>query len=155
MYKFLLSVAALLCLATSIQAQTYDSLELSIRTTPDRSFILTDPHEVLKHDNELVTIEGCIVSAKLVDRVKGKPIFLDFFVAYPNNMVSAAIWEEDQPNFLPAADYNQKLVRITGRVKIKASTQTGKGPEQRATISLHDPKQITILGDCPPSGSRQ
>lgn len=149
MYKLLFLFAAQLSLLNSTKAQTYDSLELSIRNAPDRSFILTDPNEVLKHDGELVTIEGCIVSAKLADWVKGKPIFLDFFVAYPDNLLSAAIWEDDQSKFLSAADYNQKMVRITGKVRVKANGPNGKGPAQRASITLHDPKQITLLSDCP------
>lgn len=114
-----------------------------------RPFILTSPQAVLQQEGALVTVEACVESAKLADWVSGKPIFLNLFDDYPANEVAAVIWEENHDKFLPPTDYQQKMVRITGKVKLKTSTQPGKTPKTRATISLHDPQQITILGDCP------
>lgn len=149
MYKYLFTFSAFFLLIQTSGAQTEDSLKLGLPAPNSTSFILKDPQEVLQHDNELITVEGCIVKASLKDQLKGKPIFLDMFEAYPDNTLSLAIWEENQPQFLPAADYQQKWVRVTGRAKKKTFTQAGKAPRERVTISLHDPKQITILGDCP------
>lgn len=148
MQKCFLGFLAILLLADLAKAQTDNPLQASDSLATDRTFILTDPLEILKHDGELITVEGCVVRATLKEQVKGKPIFLDMFVAYPNNVLTIAIWEEDQFKFLAAADYQQKMVRVTGRAKKKAATQPGKTPPERITISLHDPKQITILGDC-------
>ncbi len=142
---------AMLLLNSLAKAQTDNPLQASDSISADRSFILTDPQEVLKHDGELISVEGCVVRASLKEQVKGKPIFLDMFVAYPNNVLTIAIWEEDQSKFLTAAEYQQKMVRVTGKAKKKVNTQPGKNPTERITISLHDPKQITILGDCPSS----
>ncbi|MBC7775496.1 MAG: hypothetical protein H7246_08655 [Phycisphaerae bacterium] len=149
MQKLLLAFTAILWLTKVVSAQTETPLELSATTNQTPSFILTDPKEVLKHDGELVSVEGCVASAKLKEQVNGKPIFLDMFVAYPNNILTVAIWEDDQPKFLSAAEYDKKMVRITGKAKKKEFAQPGKAPQERVTISLHDPKQITILGDCP------
>jgi hypothetical protein len=147
MQKSMLLIATLLALSQMAKAQTDASYTIDSLTT-DRSFILTDPQEILKHDDELITVEGCVVRASLKEQVKGKPIFLDMFVAYPDNVLTIAIWEEDQPNFLPAAGYQQKMLRITGRAKKKTYAPPGKAPQERITISLHDPKQINILGSC-------
>ncbi len=148
MQKCFLVLLAMLSLQNLAKAQTDNSLQVSDSLSADRSFILTDPQEILKHDGELITVEGCVARASLKEQVKGKPVFLDMFVAYPNNVLTIAIWEEDQPKFLAAADYQQKMVRVSGRAKKKTYTQPGKTPQDRVTISLHDPKQITILGDC-------
>lgn len=128
-------------------------MQLSVTTSTDNSFIIRDPKEVLKHVGEIVTVEGCVVSANLKERVKGKPIFLDMFAAYPDNLFAVAIWEIDQHKFLPAVDYHQKMVRVTGHLKKKELVQPGKANQDRVTIDLNHPSQITIIGDCPP-GSR-
>ena len=128
-------------------AQT-DPLQKSDSLSADKSFIFTDPREVLKHDGELVTVEGCVVRASLKKQVKGKPIFMDMFVPYPDNVLTIAIWEEDQPNFLSAADYQQKIVRVTGKAKKKTYSPPGKAPQERVTISIKEAKQISILQDC-------
>ena len=147
MQKPMLLLATLLLLSQKALAQT-DLSQTIDSLSADRSFILTDPKEVLKHDGELVIVEGCVVRAGLKDQVKGKPIFMDMFVAYPENVVTIAIWEEDQPNFLQAADYQQKVVRVTGKAKKKTYTPPGKAPQERVTISIKEAKQITILRDC-------
>ncbi|MDO8367865.1 MAG: hypothetical protein Q7T20_13775 [Saprospiraceae bacterium] len=141
MQKWLLAFAMVLLLIKVVSAQTETPLELSATTNQTPSFILTDPKEVLKHEGELVVVEGCVASAKLKNQVNGKPIFLDLFVVYPDNIVTAAIWEKDQPKFLSAADYDKKMVRITGMAEKRKN-------QDRITISLREPKQITILGDC-------
>jgi hypothetical protein len=147
MQKSMLLLATLLLLSQNALAQT-DLSQTIDSLSADRSFILTDPKEVLKHDGELVIVEGCVVRASLKEQVKGKPIFMDMFVAYPNNVLTIAIWEEDQPNFLSAADYQQKVVRVTGKAKKKTYTPPGKAPQERVTISIKEAKQITILRDC-------
>lgn len=106
-------------------------------------FIITDPKEVVQHEGALITIEGCIVRATYNDRLKGKPIFLDMFAPYPDNSFSVVIWESNQSKFLPALEYHQKMVRITGRPLRKKN-------QERLSIELHNPKQITILGPCKP-----
>lgn len=115
----------------------------------DRSFILTDPLEVLKHEDELITVEGCVVRATLKEQIKGKPIFLDIFAPYPQNVLTVVIWEDDQAQFLSAEHYQQKMIRVSGKAKKKTYTNPGNGPKERISISLKNPKQITILGDCP------
>lgn len=109
--------------------------------TTDRPLILREAKDVLEHLGELITIEGCIVGAKRHERGKGKPVFLDMFAAFPNNVFSVAIWEENQHEFLSAGEYDKKMVRITGRAVQKPN-------QSRPLISLHNPRQITILGDC-------
>jgi hypothetical protein len=147
MQKCISLFATLLLLSQFALAQT-DPIQKSDSLSSDRSFILTDPQDVLKHDGELITVEGCVVRASLKEQVKGKPIFMDMFVAYPNNVLTIAIWEEDQPNFLSAADYQQKIVRVTGKAKKKTYSPPGKAPQERVTISIKEAKQITILRDC-------
>ena len=141
-------IAAFILLHLLVKAQTDNELYPidTIQKLP--SFIITDPREVLKNDGELITVQGCVVRAVLKEQVKGKPVFLDMFVAFPNNILTVAIWEEDQAQFLPAAAYHQKMVRVTGRAKKKTFVQPGKASQERVTISLHNPRQITILGDC-------
>ena len=147
MQKILLSLALVMSLVSMAKAQTDRTLQEIDSLTASPKFIITDPQEVLKHDNELIVVEGCVVKASLKENVKGKPIFMDMFVAYPNNVLTIAIWEEDQAQFLSAADYQQKKVRVSGRAKKKTYTNAGK-TQERVTISLHNPNQITILEDC-------
>jgi hypothetical protein len=56
-------------------------------------------------------------------------------------LFSVVIWESNQAEFLPALEYNQKMVRITGRPKRNKN-------QERLSIELHNPKQISILGPC-------
>ncbi|MFZ4783780.1 MAG: hypothetical protein ACOYLC_15810 [Armatimonadaceae bacterium] len=148
MQKYYLILAGVLWLSASAIAQTDNTIQVIDSLTNTKSFVITDPREVLKYDNELISVEGCIVRASLKDQIKGKPIFMDMFVPYPDNVLTMAIWEEHQSKFLPAADYQQKKVRVTGKAKKKVYNRDGKAPQERVTISLYDPKQITILGDC-------
>ncbi len=130
----------LFCMAwNGISAQTTTPAVDSTQERP--AFIITDPKEVVNHEGELISIEGGIVKASFNDRLKGKPIFLDMFASYPNNLFSVVIWESNQAEFLPALEYNQKTVRITGRPMRKKN-------QERLSIELHNPKQITILGPC-------
>lgn len=147
MHKAILILAAIIGLSTALKSQQEAPLELHAVASNTPSFIITDPAEVLQHVGELVTVQGCVVSAKLKERVKNKPIFLDMFAAYPDNLFAVAIWEKDQPKFLSAIEYHQKIVRITGRVHKEEPTQAGK-ENVRPLISLHEPNQIQILGDC-------
>lgn len=147
MHAPLFTLLAFFLVISASNAQT-DSLQLSISTSNTPSFILTDPKEVLLHDGDLITVEGCVVRASLKEQVKGKPIFMDMFAPYPENVLTIAIWEEDQAQFLSAAEYQQKKIRVTGRAKKKSYAQAGQAPKERVTISLHNPNQISILGDC-------
>ncbi len=141
MQKLMLAFATVLWIANIASAQTETPLELSATTNQTPSFILTDPKEVLKHEGELVSVEGCVASAILMENINGKPLFLNMFDPYPRNLFSVVIWGQDQANFLPATEYDKKMVRISGMVeKSKA--------KERFTISLRNSKQITILGDC-------
>ncbi len=148
MQKYFLAVASVLWLSVSANAQTDNTLQVIDSLAANRSFIITDPQEVLKYDNELISVEGCVVRASLKEQIKGKPIFMDMFVPYPDNVLTIAIWEEHQSKFLSAAEYQHKKVRVTGKAKKKVYNRDGKAPQERVTISLYDPKQITILGDC-------
>ena len=141
MQKCFLAFAMVLWLANAGFAQVEAPLELSVTTSSDRSFILTDPKEVLKHEGELVGVEGCVAGAILMENVNGKPLFINMFDPYPHNLFSVVIWGQDQSQFLSAAEYDKKLVRISGMVE----KSKNKG---RFTINLRNPKQITILGDC-------
>lgn len=141
MQKCFLAFAMVLWLSNVSFAQTEAPLELSVTTSSDRSFILTDPKEVLKHEGELVVVEGCVASAILMENINGKPLFINMFEPYPHNLFSVVIWGQDQHNFLSATEYDKKLVRISGMVKKSKE-------KERFTISLRNSKQITILGDC-------
>jgi len=144
MQKSILTFAVVLLLAKVVSAQTETPLELSATTHQTPSFILTDPKEVIKHEGELVSVEGCVASAILMENINGKPLFINMFDPYPRNLFSVVIWGKDQANFLSAAEYDKKKVRISGMVE-KSKTK------ESFTISLRNPKQITILGDCPAS----
>jgi len=137
----LLFLLAFLGVQNALHAQSDGQVLLLQDSNAERPFILSEANEVLEHIGELITIEACVVSAKRNDRAKGKPIFLDMFAAFPNNTFSVAIWEENQHEFLSAAEYDKKMVRITGRAVQKPN-------QSRPLISLHNPRQITILGDC-------
>jgi len=141
MQKCLLTFAVVFLLIKMVSAQTETPLELSATTNQTPSFILTDPKEVLKHEGELVVVEGCVASATLMENINGKPLFINMFDPYPRNLFSVVIWGQDQAYFLLAAGYDKKKVRISGMVE-KSKTK------ERYTISLRNPKQITILGDC-------
>lgn len=132
---------AFFCGLNALHAQSDEHTPSLQDSTSDRPFILTEAKDVLDHLGELITIEGCVVSAKRNERAKGKPVFLDMFAAFPNNVFSVAIWEANQHEFLSASEYDKKLVRITGRAVQKPG-------QPRPLISLHNPRQITILGDC-------
>lgn len=149
MQKLSLLLASIFYFSGLANAQTDKPLTPIDSLGNDRSFILTDPQEILKHDDELITIEGCVVRATLKEQIKGKPIFLDLFAPYPENVLTVVIWEDDQAQFLSAEAYQQKMVRVSGKAKKKTYTNPGKGPKERISISLKSPKQITILGDCP------
>ncbi len=88
-----------------------------------------------------MVVEGCVASATLMENINGKPLFINMFDPYPRNVFSVVIWGQDQANFLSAAEYDKKMVRISGMVE-KSKTK------ERFTISLRNSKQITILGDC-------
>ncbi len=141
MQKLMLAFATVLWIANIASAQTETPLELSATTNQTPSFILTDPKEVLKHEGELVSVEGCVASAILMENINGKPLFLNMFDPYPRNLFSVVIWGQDQANFLSAAEYDKKMVLISGMVEKSKD-------KERFTISLRNPKQITILGDC-------
>lgn len=141
MQKYLLLIAAALCCANLAFAQTEAPLELSATTSNRPDFILTDPQEIIKHEGEFISLEGCIVSASLRSETNGKPLFINLFDPYPRNLFSVIIWGDDQHKFLSAADYTQKMVRITGRL------EKGKNGG-RPSIHLKESKQITILSDC-------
>ncbi len=76
MQKSILVFAVMLWLVNVALAQTGQPLELSVTTTPNPTFILTDPKEVLKHEGEFVTVEGCVASAVLKEDLNGKPLFI-------------------------------------------------------------------------------
>ncbi len=141
MQKCFLALSMVLWLSNVSSAQVEAPLELSVTTSSDRSFILTDPNEVLKHEGELVVVEGCVASAILMENINGKPLFINMFDPYPSNLFSVVIWGQDQAHFLSAAEYDKKMVRISGMVEKSKN-------KERFTISLRNPKQITILGDC-------
>ena len=141
MQKYFLTFPIVLLLINVVSAQTETPMELSVTTNQTPSFILTDPKEVLKHEGELVVVEGCVASATLMENINGKPLFINMFDPYPHNLFSVVIWDKDQANFLNAAEYDKKMVRISGMLEKSKN-------KERFTISLRDSKQITILGDC-------
>ena len=107
------------------------------------SVVFTDPKEIIRHEGEIVALEGCVAGATLQSQSNGKPLFINMFDPYPRNLFTVVIWGSDQHKFLTASEYNQKMVRITGLLE--------KSPKQgRLTISLRKPEQIKILGICPP-----
>lgn len=141
MQKHLLLLVAWLCCASISLAQTEIDPELGAVGSTKPDFILTDPQEVIKHEGELISVEGCIVGTSLRSETNGKPLFINLFDPYPRNLFSVIIWGDDQHKFLSAAEYTQKMVRITGRL------EKGKNGG-RPSIHLKESKQITILSDC-------
>ncbi|MFN0215477.1 MAG: hypothetical protein ACKVT2_14560 [Saprospiraceae bacterium] len=141
MQKCFLTFVVVLQLIHLVSAQIETPLELSITANQAPAFVITDPKEVLKHEGELVVVEGCVASATLMENANGKPLFINMFDPYPHNLFSVVIWGQDQSSFLSAAEYNQKMVRISGMVEKSKKNE-------RFTINLRNPQQITILGDC-------
>jgi hypothetical protein len=143
MQKGLSWLALLLLYTSGTFAQTEQELQTGGHASQLPSMVFTDPKEIIRHEGEIVVLEGCVAGASLRLETNGKPLFINMFDPYPRNLFTVVIWGSDQHKFLTASEYNQKLVRITGLLE--------KSPKQgRHTISLRKPEQIKILGNCPP-----
>ncbi len=135
-------VASLLFVSAAVSGQipvvTLPELDSASALT-ENTLVLTDKNEVLKHVGELVVIEGVVVQVSYAEKAGGKPIFLNMFDPYPNNLFSVIIYEDNLKKFLAKEEYLNKPVRITGM--LRASQDVKRPP----SINLKNPSQIRIL----------
>lgn len=75
--------------------------------------------ELKEHVGDSVKFCGKVVSARLMDRMKHTPVFLNIDGAYPNQVLTVVIWADSQKNFSnkPAEFYTGKSVCIYGKLE--------------------------------------
>ena len=80
---------------------------------------------------------GLVAATKYAAGARGRPTFLDFGGAYPDQVFQAVIWGADRARFheAPEQAYLHKQVCVTGRIRV----YRGK-PE----ITVKDPAQLVL-----------
>ena len=87
--------------------------------------------------NEEITVCGKVEEITTMNRIKGKPTFLNMNGLYPNQKITLVIWRDNLLKFEQGVDYLfQKKVRVKGKV------ENYKGKPQ---IVIKNPSEIVVL----------
>jgi endonuclease G len=99
--------------------------------------------ELKDHIGDSVKFCGNVTTARLMDRMKNTPIFLNIDGAYPNQVLTVVIWGDSQKNFSnkPAEFYTGKNVCIYGKVeKYREQLQIVIQSESQLQVKEHPEK---------------
>ena len=122
--------------------QIPDSAQLSLSGTFEKPIVVTDGDSVKYFVGKIISIKGPVVQVKKSQGKDGAMCYLDLFKAYPRNSFSVVIYREAMAFFDPLEQYENKLVRIKGKVYSYNDKSTGN---DRYSIKLRKPEQIEIL----------
>ena len=95
------------------------------------------PAEAGRHDGEEAMVCGLVAATKYAAGARGRPTFLDFGGAYPDQVFQAVIWGSERARFheAPEQTYLHQHVCVTGRIRLNR----GK-PE----ITVRDPAHLVL-----------
>jgi len=95
------------------------------------------PADAGLHDGEEAMVCGLVAATKYAAGALGRPTFLDFGGAYPDQVFQVVIWSSERTRFheAPEQAYLHKQVCVTGRIRL----YRGK-PE----ITVKDPAQLVL-----------
>jgi hypothetical protein len=95
------------------------------------------PADAGRHEGEEAMVCGLVAATKYAAGARGRPTFLDFGAAYPDQVFQAVIWGSERARFheAPEQAFLHKQVCVTGRIRL----YRGK-PE----ITVKDPAQLVL-----------
>jgi len=113
---------------------------------PGKSFknpiVVSDPDSIQYFEKQYISITGPIVSTKSFMRKDGVIGYLNMFKAYPDNAFDITIFRKSMAFFMPLDQYQDKRVKITGKVSSFLQKKTGT---RRYSIRLSNLKQIEVV----------
>lgn len=104
--------------------------------------VVSNPDSVQFFEHQYITITGPVVSTKEFMQADGVIGYLNLFKSYPDNAFDITIFRKSMGFFTPLEQFQDKRVRITGKVSSFVQKKTGK---RRYSIRLTKPKQVEIL----------
>ena len=113
---------------------------------PGKSFknpiVVSNPDSVQYFEKQYISITGLIVSTKELMREDGVIGYLNMFKTYPDNAFDITIFRKSMAFFAPLDQYQNKRVKITGKVSSFLQKKTGV---RRYSIRLSNLKQMKVL----------
>lgn len=90
--------------------------------------------------DQYVAVEGTVVSAKFIPRIKGHPTFIDLEKKHPDCPFSVVVWGRSRALFTDKVEtlVKGKLIRVTGKVELH------KGKPQ---ITVKKPERIAVADE--------
>ena len=95
------------------------------------------PADASRHEGEEAMVCGPVAATRYATGARGRPTFLDFGGAYPDQVFQVVIWGSERARFheAPEQAFLHKQVCVTGRIRL----YRGK-PE----ITVKDPAQLVL-----------
>ncbi len=113
---------------------------------PGKSFknpiVVSNPDSVQYFEKQYISITGLIVSTKELMREDGVIGYLNMFKTYPDNAFDITIFRKSMAFFAPLDQYQNKRVKITGKVSSFLQKKTGV---RRYSIRLSNLKQLKVV----------
>lgn len=135
-------IAVLTAASCSIFAQNADTTRQEVIGTFQNPVLLYVGDSIRNHQDQVVCIQGPIVSTNKWQGKDGVVGYLDMFRKWPDNPLTITIFREQLPFFEPIDQYNGKTLRVTGKVKKYRDKTTGN---DRYSIVLKKPDQVEVL----------
>ena len=104
--------------------------------------VVSNPDSVQYFEKQYISITGVIVSTKELMREDGVIGYLNMFKTYPDNTFDITIFRKSMAFFAPLDQYQNKRVKITGKVSSFLQKKTGV---RRYSIRLSNLKQLKVL----------
>lgn len=104
--------------------------------------VVSNPDSVQYFEKQYITITGPIVSTKELMREDGVIGYLNMFKTYPENAFDITIFRKSMAFFMPLDQYQDKRIKITGKVSSFLQKKTGT---RRYSIRLSNLKQIEVV----------
>ncbi len=135
--RIFLLCSAFLLAAYAVCGQNPDSLG-----TFENPIVVIDCDSVKYFVGKVIAIVGPVIKVKKTQGKDGAMSYLDIFKAYPSNPFSVVIYREALAFFDPVEQFENKKVRIKGKVTTYQDKRTGT---DRYSITLRKPAQIEII----------
>lgn len=115
---------------------------IEVETSSFEPEITISASEASDHIGTVAEVCGSVVSVDYIPEIKGKPTFINFGEAYPNQEFTAVIWFENlhQWKTPPDQTYENREVCVTGQIQdhegtpqieVKRNNQLGLASEKR------------------------
>ncbi|HEX2609346.1 MAG TPA: hypothetical protein VHK91_18325 [Flavisolibacter sp.] len=100
--------------------------------------------EAYQHEGDSVVLTGTVMGGRYLQNAVNGPTLLNLGAAYPNQLLTVVIYEQDRALFKEAPEtfFMKKTVRVAGKIELY------KGKPQ---IVIHDQKQLTVAGATEPA----